>query len=118
MKRPYPWKCHTCRERQVFPATVDYATELEHDGRVYPITVNNLEILRCHACEAQILPDEAHARLTEELRRQAGLLQPQEIAAKRELLRLSQKDFAHLLGVAPATVCRWEGGGQIQQRVM
>lgn len=118
MKRPYPWKCHTCRKREVFPGVVDYSTDMEHDGRVYTITAKDLEVLRCQACHTQVLPDEAHAVLARELRRQAGLLQPQEIIANRERLGLNQKDFACLLGVAPATVCRWESGGQIQQRVM
>jgi len=102
----------------VFPVRVDYTTELEHDGRVYPVMVKNLEILRCNACQTQVLPDEAQAALVKELRRQAGLFQPKEIAANRAQLGLTQKDFARLIGVAPETVCRWENGGQIQQRVM
>jgi DNA-binding transcriptional regulator YiaG len=31
---------------------------------------------------------------------------------------LTQKQFAHLLGVGEATVSRWETGAQIQQRAM
>jgi putative zinc finger/helix-turn-helix YgiT family protein len=118
MNRPYPWKCHTCHERQVNPVTVDYTADLEHDGRVYPVTVSGLEVLRCGHCGAQVLPHEAGLKLTEALRAQAGLLAPSQIEAKRSALGLSQKDFAYLLGVAPATVCRWENGAQIQQRVM
>ena len=116
--RPFPWKCHTCLERQVNPARVDYTTELEHDGRVYCMTVNDLDILRCTACQAQVLPDEAHERIMDALRLQAGLFTPAQITEKRTALGFNQKEFAHLLGVALETVSRWETGAQIQQRVM
>lgn len=118
MKRPYPWKCRNCRQLQVNPVTIDYAADLEHDGRTYPVIIKNLEILRCESCGSQVLPDAAHAKLADALRCHAKLLMPSQITAQREALALSQKDFAFLLGVAPATVSRWETGGQIQQRVM
>ena len=118
MKRPYPWKYRVCHERKVYPVRVDYTTTLEHDGRVYSVAVPNLEILRCEQCGAQQLPDEAQAKLFAALRQQADLITPAQIAARREQLGLNQKDFAHLLGVAPATVGRWETGTQIQQRAM
>jgi putative zinc finger/helix-turn-helix YgiT family protein len=91
---------------------------MEHDGRAYSVAVNNLAVLRCERCGAQVLPDESYARLTDSLRVQDGLLLPAQIAEKRRALGLSQKDFAELLGVAAETVSRWESGGQIQQRVM
>lgn len=118
MNRPFPWKCRECRERAVSPATVDYVTELEHDGRLYPVTVNDLTVLRCEKCGSMQLPDASHERLMVALRRAAGLLTPNQITTRRSALGLNQKAFAQLLGVAPATVCRWESGGQIQQRVM
>ena len=116
--RPHPWKCPSCREKKVWPVTVDYQTEMEHDGRAYSLRVGGLEILRCVQCGHQQLPDESYARLNDELRRLAGLLTPAQIAEKRRGLGLSQKEFSRLLGVAPETVSRWESGGQIQQRVM
>src|SRR5206468_3107983 len=86
--RPYPWKCRVCRERAVNPVVVDYTAELEHDGRVYPVTVNGLEILRCEKCGAQQLPDAAQGRVFDALRHQAGLLTPAQITAGREALGL------------------------------
>jgi putative zinc finger/helix-turn-helix YgiT family protein len=102
----------------VNPVTVDYTTEMEHDGRSYTIAANDLEILRCGNCQAEQLSDESYLRLVEALRHKAGLLTPSQITQKREALGLSQKEFARLLGVASETVCRWENGGQLQQRVM
>lgn len=118
MNRPFPWKCRECREKAVKPFVTNYTAELEHDGRLYTVSVNELSILRCEACGSQLLPDEAFAKVMDQLRREAKLLMPSEIRAGRNNLKLSQKDFAYLLGVAPETVSRWENGGQIQQRVM
>jgi putative zinc finger/helix-turn-helix YgiT family protein len=100
------------------PATIDYSAEMEHDGRAYTVTVPSLDVLLCDQCPAKVLPDASYERLADALRRQASLLMPSEIVAKRTGLGLNQKDFAQLLGVAPETVSRWETGGQIQQRVM
>jgi putative zinc finger/helix-turn-helix YgiT family protein len=118
MTRPFPWKCPHCRERAVNDVVADYETDIEHDGRVYHVLVKDLSFLQCGKCGTKQLPDEAQDRIFQELRKQAGLLAPSEIAKKRINLGLSQKDFAQLLGVAKETVCRWESGGQIQQRVM
>jgi putative zinc finger/helix-turn-helix YgiT family protein len=111
-------KCPTCREGVLTEAVVDYQTEMEHDGRAYDIEVPNLAVLRCDKCGSIVLPDESYERLADALREKAGLLFPAEIVRGREQLGLSQKDFAQMLGVAPATVSRWETGAQLQQRVM
>jgi DNA-binding transcriptional regulator YiaG len=115
-----PRKCMKCRAGTLAPTIVDYSVKMEHDGRVYPIQADHLEVLRCtnEGCKSEVLPDHSLLRLNELLRLQAGLFSPNEIVAKRSNLGLSQKDFAHLLGVATATVSRWETGAQIQQRVM
>lgn len=110
--------CPKCKERALLPAQVNYRAVLDHDGRVYEIKVPNLNVLRCRRCRNIVLPDEASDRLTENLRTQAGLMSPAEIAMNRKRLGLSQKELAVMMGVAPETVCRWESGGQIQQRVM
>lgn len=100
------------------PVTLDYSMEMDHDGRTYTVEVKDLPVLRCDQCEAKLLPDASLETMDNELRRMVGLLMPAEITRRRERLHLSQKEFAWLLGIAPATVSRWENGGQIQQRVM
>jgi DNA-binding transcriptional regulator YiaG len=60
--------------------------------------------------------DAANRRITAELRKQLGLLLPDEIRARREGLGLTQTELAGLLGIAEATLSRWETGSQIQQR--
>ncbi len=114
--RPFPWKCSSCRERAVFPLTEDYTTTVDHDGRSYQIEVPNLVIHSCQKCGKRVLDGEAEDRLMEALRLKAGLLLPSAIKARRLELGLTQKRLAELLGVAEATLSRWESGGQVQQR--
>jgi putative zinc finger/helix-turn-helix YgiT family protein len=118
-KKPFPWKCGKCRSRAVFPAVVaTYATELEHDGRKYPIALQDFHVLRCRECETILLDDEANRRLSHSLRVAVGLLQPEEIRERRVALSLKQKDLANLLQISESTLSRWETGAQIQQRCM
>jgi len=116
--KPYPWKCRTCREMGVHPARITYTTDVEHDGRVYPVVIDALDVLRCDRCGAIVLDDQANRAVSATFRKVAGLLAPEEIRRRREALGLTQKELAAFLDVAEATVSRWETGGQIQQRAM
>ncbi len=68
------------------------------------------------ACQELVLPHDSRSRVYAQLRREAGLLSPEEIRDQRKTLGLTQEEFANHLGVAKETVSRWETGGQIQQR--
>ncbi|HZU34930.1 MAG TPA: type II TA system antitoxin MqsA family protein [Gemmataceae bacterium] len=114
--KPFPWKCAGCRERAVWPATVDYATTLEHDGRAYGVRLPGLQVPRCRHCGKLVMVDSANRAVSAALRQAAGLLTPVQIRANREALGLTQKQLASHLGVADATLSRWETGAQIQQR--
>jgi putative zinc finger/helix-turn-helix YgiT family protein len=116
--KPPPWKCGTCRERSVVPAVIPYEAEVEHDGRSYTIAFPDLGVLRCERCGTIVLPDAANQRISQALRRQAGLLTPEEIQTDREALGLTQQQLAVYLGVAEETLSRWETGAQIQQRAL
>jgi transcriptional regulator with XRE-family HTH domain len=118
MNLPKLKKCHQCKERAVDLVKADHFARLEHDGREYSFTVKQLDILRCANCGYELVPPDSFDVLAEEMRLRAGLLTPAQIVAGRNRLGLSQCKFAALLGVAGATVNRWENGGQIQQRVM
>ncbi len=116
MKKPR--KCGDCRERSVDVVTERYETDLEHDGRSYKIILPDLTLFKCGHCGNIMLPDEAEERLTAELRRCAGLMEPSNIVENRLALGLNQKELADLLGVAVATLCRWERGTQLPQKLM
>jgi putative zinc finger/helix-turn-helix YgiT family protein len=114
--KPYPHKCRSCARKAVVPARIPYAAELEHDGRLYPIQIASLEVLRCQDCGAIVLTDAANKRITEALRAEAGLLAPEQIRQQREDLGLTTGELAACLGEDEDTVARWEAGVQVQQR--
>ncbi len=116
--KPYPWKCGTCLERGLAPATIDYETTRVHDGREFPIRVLGLDVLKCGKCGAIVLSDAADERVYEQLRCAAGILSPDEIRRHRETIGLTVKDLARLVREHEATVARWESGGQLQNRPM
>jgi putative zinc finger/helix-turn-helix YgiT family protein len=114
-----PRKCMHCRERSVIQTKLPlYERELEHDGRKYAVALKEFEVLQCQNCGALVLDDAADDRLSEALRRAAGLLTPTEIKQNREALGLKQRELANLLRIAESTLSRWETGAQIQQRCM
>ena len=114
--RLFPRKCTICRERAVHPVTTAYTAEMGHDGRTYTVTLPDLDILHCERCGALVLTDVAYTRLSEALRRLAGLLHPAEIRRQREALGLTLEGLANRLGVAEATLARWESGDQLPPR--
>jgi putative zinc finger/helix-turn-helix YgiT family protein len=95
-----------------------YTTQVEHDGCLYTVTIPDLEVPRCEKCGTLVRVDAANRRVSEALRRQLGLLTPEEIRQNRDTLGLTQEQFADQLGVAEATLSRWETGAQIQQRAL
>jgi len=116
--KPFPWKCGHCRQRAVRPAVVSYTCEADHDGRAYTVTVPELNVPRCGNCGELVLDSAANRQITESFRQQLGLLTPEQIRRNRESLGLTQRELAGLLGIAEATLSRWETGGQIQQRAL
>jgi putative zinc finger/helix-turn-helix YgiT family protein len=114
--RPFPWKCGRCRQREVYPIEEKYTTEIVHDGRSYLVTLPSLRRFRCRNCGEVVLDTEASKQISEAFRRQAGLLTPEEIRQNRKKLGLTQEEMAERLGIAEATLSRWENGWQIQQR--
>jgi putative zinc finger/helix-turn-helix YgiT family protein len=116
--RIYPKRCGKCGHKLMQLATVLYTTSIEHDGRAYRVEIPALTVPQCGNCQAISIDDEADQQISAAFRREARLLAPEEIRQGREMLGLTQKQFANLLGVGEATVLRWETGAQIQQRAM
>jgi HTH-type transcriptional regulator/antitoxin MqsA len=78
------------------------------------------EHFRCSQCgEVFYTPeqmDAAQRAASDEVRRQDGLLSPDEIREIRSKYGLTQSAFERLLGVGPKTVVRWERGTVFQNR--
>src|SRR5437016_3707811 len=113
---PFPWPCAHCGKREIYPAEVEYTTEIVHDGRPYTVTIPALRTHQCRNCKELVLDTEASRQITEAFRRVANLLRPEEIRQHRKALGLSQEALGERLEVAKATLSRWETGAQIQQR--
>jgi hypothetical protein len=77
--KPFPWKCGHCRQRAVQAATVPYTTEAEYDGRAYTVTVPELKVPRCQNCGELVLDSAANRQITDALRQQLHLLEPEQI---------------------------------------
>jgi len=111
-----PKKCGECKQKSVVLAVQKYDAALWHDGRSYPVSIPDLEVLACQNCKNIIIPDQSEERLENALRRAVGLLMPSEIKSYREALGLTQELMAHYMGIAKDTISRWETGAQIQQQ--
>jgi putative zinc finger/helix-turn-helix YgiT family protein len=72
------------------------------------------ERMRCSACgEGYFLPGQADAlqrRAAERIRREEGLLAPEQVRRFRERVGISHAELERLLGTGPKTVVRWECG--------
>jgi HTH-type transcriptional regulator/antitoxin MqsA len=96
----------------------DSATELVRSPREIKIgqrrVVVDDERMRCRECgEEFYLPGQLDAtarRAAEQVRREEGLLFPDEIKAIRQRLGMTQAEFEQLLATGPKTVVRWERG--------
>jgi len=112
----YPCKCFKCRKITVNEVVEPYVETIEHDGRAYEVSVPDLVALVCTTCGNRHLEVASQIRISEALRRAAGLLTPSEIRGFRAGLGLTQKALAEHLKIGEATLSRWETGAQIQQR--
>lgn len=105
-----------CRERQVYPRVVPYSLDVAHDGKLHRVAIKRLKTPYCTKCQYPVPDSAANHQITVEFLRQMKLLTPEQIRSRREALNLTQKQLASYLGIAGATMSRWETGGQIQQR--
>ena len=113
------YRCPNCRNKTLAEVVLaGYVTELDHDGRTYPLHMHDVPVLKCSQCGSQALTHAASDMATQALREAAGLLTPEAIRAGRTRLRLTQKELAKHLDLAESTLSRWETGAQIQQRCM
>ena len=114
----YPWRCPECGKKEVRPAVVSHTSEIRHDGRLYTVQVPKLRVPRCKACGELVFENDADEQIASALRKQLGLLKPEEIRGNRDELGLSQRELAEHLGVAVETISRWENGVLIPSRAM
>ncbi len=117
-RRPFPWYCSSCRRKDLYSAVIPYSVEINHDGRLYTITVPELDVPKCRSCGEIVFDDNANEQISEALRAHLHLLTPEQIRGALKTLGIRQKQLAAYLGVAEATVSRWCTGTLIQSRAM
>jgi putative zinc finger/helix-turn-helix YgiT family protein len=116
IERDFAKTCRKCHQRAMALATIPYSVAIEHDGREYDVHIPALTVPRCTKCGEFSIDRTADQEIELAFRKLAHLLTAEDIRAGRKRLGLTQQEFAALLGVADATVSRWETGTQVQQR--
>jgi DNA-binding transcriptional regulator YiaG len=116
--QPLPWQCNHCGNNAVNMATIEYAAEVRHDGRLYAFTIPKLRIPICGECGEKVFTDDVDRQVNEALRSHLKFISPAKIRDALRRLDLSQKELAERLGIAEATISRWLSGSQIQTRSM
>ena len=111
-----PRRCPECGAMAVYRETIDYRTGFKYEGHLHEFEVHGISVNKCRDCGHIGLPNTALDEITEAFRSHVNLLTAEEIRQRLEALRLTQKDFAELLGVAQETVSRWLTNVQIQTR--
>ena len=116
--RPFPWRCGSCGEKEVYRTATSYKTSIKYDAREYEVDIPNLDLCKCANCGEVIFDNDAGHQINLALRQRLGLLQPDQIRSGRTQLGLNQNDFAAQLGVAEELLYRWETGVLVQSRVV
>jgi HTH-type transcriptional regulator/antitoxin MqsA len=102
------FKCYSCGN---LADLVTEPREIPHGSR--RVTVEDT-FYRCPSCDEMFyvgdMPDETSRRAAAAIRREDGLLEPDEIRALRAKYGLSQAGLETLIGAGEKTVVRWERG--------
>ena len=114
--RPFPRKCHACKEKTVVRVHERRTVEATYDGRRYSLDIAEYPVNRCSKCGVSTLDLDADAAINRALREQLHLLQPAEIRRNRKELNLTQQQLADSLGCASESISRWESDMVIQSR--
>jgi putative zinc finger/helix-turn-helix YgiT family protein len=116
--KPFPWRCPECGQDEVHPAVVSHKSRICLDGKTYTVELPELRVPRCRACGELVFDNDAEEQITRTLRKQLGLLSPEQIQKNREELGLDHHQLAEQLRVDAETVSLWENGLLIQSPAM
>lgn len=108
--------CIACGERQVRCANVEFSFDFPHDGKTHHISAMEVPAFRCEACGETTYGPEAQPVMRAAVRRQLGLLSPEEVRANRKALLLRQPELAELLGCSTAWLSRLEKDRLVHSR--
>jgi DNA-binding transcriptional regulator YiaG len=116
--KPFPWQCPRCLKVEVVPKTIEHTIEVKHDGTLYSITIPELVVPTCRACQERVFTSNVDEQISAALRDGLGLLTPDQIHTGMRTLGLAPGELAARLGVSADAVSRWADGALIQSRAM
>jgi DNA-binding transcriptional regulator YiaG len=106
--KPFPWRCHRCRKKEVRPAVSAYRSPILYEGQQYPLDTPELVVPRCAACGEFVFTDQVEQQVDRVFRTQLHLLTAEQIQTNRRALELSRQELAARLGVEEDLLRRWE----------
>jgi putative zinc finger/helix-turn-helix YgiT family protein len=84
------------------------------------VIVENASSYECESCGERFFTSEQSRTISrqikEQVRRQFGLLSPEQIVEIRHGLKLTQEELEELFGLGSKVVTRWENGRVVQAR--
>jgi putative zinc finger/helix-turn-helix YgiT family protein len=110
--------CPTCCKKTVQPAAIEHVAEVKYESRAYSVEIPDLRVGKCSACEEVYFDLDTDAQIDTAFRRKLRLLTAEQIRAGRKRLGLKQEELADALGIAKATITRWENRKLIPSRAM
>jgi hypothetical protein len=114
--RPFPWHCRHCGQDQVFMTAIRYDADVRHDGRVYAVTIPDLQLPICKVCGEKVFTENVDDQIFTALRTHLHLLTPAEMRAALGRLGMTPKEVAERLGIAETTFSYYLNDIQIQPR--
>jgi putative zinc finger/helix-turn-helix YgiT family protein len=118
LDRPFPWLCRQCGNQEVAMTTIEYDAAVKHDGKLHEFRIPNLKLPVCQVCGSKVFTESVDEQVNDALRTHLKLLSPAQIREGVTRIGLSQKEVAHHLGIAEATLSRWLNETQIQSRAL
>ena len=114
--KPYPRRCAECGKQSVSAATISHVAKIKHDGKLHDIQIAELPVDKCSDCGEEFLTTLSSDAKSNALRKELGLLRPDEVRKSLGDLELTQRDFAKHLRVAEESVSRWLNSLSVQSR--
>ena len=113
-----PSRCPEC-QGVVELAHFSYTAKVKHSGRLHEVQVERLHAPKCSDCGEIFFTTDVEAQITSELRRELGLLQPEDILRGITATEIAQqRSLAELTGIAAETISRFVNGSVIQSRAL
>ncbi|HYV38188.1 MAG TPA: helix-turn-helix domain-containing protein [Gemmataceae bacterium] len=103
-------------KHQVFPAKIEYVLDVNHDGILHKVHIPELTVPKCVTCGELLFDNAADDQISNALRTQLGLLNPEQISQNRQALGMSRAELAERIGFTEQALTRWEENRGIQTR--